>query len=73
MFQKHTGKIDFYLTNSSVISGKMTSFFNLMEVVTAMIFGPAYSWIYMFTLQIDAGIVYYVSTILTVPPFCIFV
>ncbi|XP_026729893.1 proton-coupled folate transporter-like [Trichoplusia ni] len=53
--------------------GKMTSFFNLMEVVTAMIFGPAYSWIYMFTLQIDAGIVYYVSTVLTVPPFCIFV
>ncbi|KAJ8732261.1 hypothetical protein PYW08_014991 [Mythimna loreyi] len=52
--------------------GKMTSFFNLMEVVTSMIFGPMYSWIYMTTLEIDAGIVYYVSTVLTIPPLLIF-
>uniref|UniRef100_A0A2A4IW55 Major facilitator superfamily (MFS) profile domain-containing protein n=1 Tax=Heliothis virescens TaxID=7102 RepID=A0A2A4IW55_HELVI len=52
--------------------GKMTSFFNLMEVVTSMVFGPIYSWIYMCTLEIDAGIVYYVSTVLTVPPLLFF-
>ncbi|CAH2075026.1 unnamed protein product, partial [Iphiclides podalirius] len=53
--------------------GKMTSFFNLMEVVTSMIFGPAYSWLYMMTLKVDAGVVYYLSTVLTVPPILIFV
>ncbi|CAK1603867.1 unnamed protein product [Parnassius mnemosyne] len=52
--------------------GKMISFFNLMEVVTSMIFGPSYSWIYMMTLKVDAGIVYYISTGLTVPPILIF-
>ncbi|XP_068630608.1 lysosomal proton-coupled steroid conjugate and bile acid symporter SLC46A3-like [Battus philenor] len=52
--------------------GKMTSFFNLMEVMTSMVFGPCYSWIYMMTLKIDAGIVYYISTALTVPPILIF-
>uniref|UniRef100_A0A2H1V1J8 SFRICE_002447 n=1 Tax=Spodoptera frugiperda TaxID=7108 RepID=A0A2H1V1J8_SPOFR len=53
--------------------GKMTSFFNLMEVVTSMIFGPLYSWIYMCTLETDAGIVYYFSTALTIPPLLFFV
>ncbi|XP_014357304.2 proton-coupled folate transporter [Papilio machaon] len=52
--------------------GKMTSFFNLMEVLTSMMFGPFYSWLYMMTLKIDAGIVFYLSTVLTVPPILIF-
>ncbi|XP_041976558.1 proton-coupled folate transporter-like [Aricia agestis] len=52
--------------------GKMTSVFNLMEVVTSMVFGPIYSWIYMMTLTIDAGIVYYCSTVLTLVPILIF-
>lgn len=50
----------------------MTSVFNLMEVLTSMVFGPIYSWIYMFTLEIDAGIIYYVSTGLTLPTLAIF-
>ncbi|XP_028169328.1 proton-coupled folate transporter-like [Ostrinia furnacalis] len=52
--------------------GKMTAVFNLMEVLTSMTFGPIYSWIYMKTLKIDAGIMFYVSTVLTVPPILIF-
>ncbi|KAL0840665.1 hypothetical protein ABMA28_015861 [Loxostege sticticalis] len=52
--------------------GKMTAVFNLMEVLTSMVFGPLYSWIYMKTLKIDAGIMYYVSTVLTLPPILIF-
>ncbi|XP_046960928.1 proton-coupled folate transporter-like isoform X2 [Vanessa cardui] len=52
--------------------GKMTSVFNLTEVLTSMVFGPIYSWIYMMTLKIDAGIIYYCSTVLTIPPILIF-
>ncbi|KAJ0180107.1 hypothetical protein K1T71_004698 [Dendrolimus kikuchii] len=52
--------------------GKMTSVFNLMEVLTSMVFGPIYSWIYMLTLEFDAGIIYYISTVLTVPTLVIF-
>ncbi|XP_037298056.1 uncharacterized protein LOC119190387 [Manduca sexta] len=52
--------------------GKMTSVFNLMEVLTSMVFGPIYSWIYMMTIPIDAGIIYYVSTLLTIPTLMIF-
>ncbi|CAK1553443.1 unnamed protein product [Leptosia nina] len=60
------------LANSDEL-GKMTSIFNLSEVVTSMIFGPTYSMIYMMTLKIDAGIVYYFSTVLTIPAISIFV
>ncbi|XP_028026391.1 proton-coupled folate transporter-like [Bombyx mandarina] len=52
--------------------GKMISVFNLIEVLTSMTFSPLYSWIYMFTVKINAGIIYYVSTILAVPPVIIF-
>lgn len=47
--------------------GKMTSLFNLMEIVTSMVFGPLYSWLYMITLSIDAGFIFYVSAVLTFP------
>ncbi|XP_023940058.2 proton-coupled folate transporter-like isoform X1 [Bicyclus anynana] len=53
--------------------GKITSVFNLTEVLTSMIFGPIYSWIYMVSLKIDSGIIYYCSTVLTVPPILIFI
>ncbi|XP_045764914.1 solute carrier family 46 member 3-like isoform X1 [Maniola jurtina] len=53
--------------------GKMSSVFNLTEVLTSMVFGPVYSWIYMVSLKIDSGIIYYCSTVLTVPPILIFV
>ncbi|XP_047526841.1 proton-coupled folate transporter-like [Vanessa atalanta] len=53
--------------------GQMTSVFNLTEVLTSMVFGPIYSWIYMMTLKIDAGIIYYCSTVLTIPPILIFI
>ncbi|XP_045446533.1 proton-coupled folate transporter-like [Melitaea cinxia] len=52
--------------------GKMISIFNLTEVLTSMVFGPIYSWIYMMTLKIDAGVIYYCSTVLTIPPVIIF-
>ncbi|XP_069354872.1 proton-coupled folate transporter-like isoform X3 [Maniola hyperantus] len=53
--------------------GKMSSVFNLTEVLTSMVFGPVYSWIYMVSLKIDSGIIYYCSTVITVPPILIFV
>ncbi|KOB70347.1 putative adenylate cyclase [Operophtera brumata] len=52
--------------------GKMTSFFNLIEVLAAMLSGPLYSWIYMLTVKFNAGIIYYVSTVLTIPTIFIF-
>ncbi|XP_013184500.2 proton-coupled folate transporter-like [Amyelois transitella] len=52
--------------------GKMTSLFNLMEILTSMIFGPIYSCVYKWTLKIDTSVVYYLSTALTVPPILIF-
>ncbi|CAH2107672.1 unnamed protein product [Euphydryas editha] len=52
--------------------GMMTSVFNLTEILTSMVFGPIYSWIYMLTLKIDAGIIYYCSTVLIIPPILIF-
>lgn len=50
----------------------MTSLFNLMEIVTSMISGPLYSWIYMVSLSFDAGLIFYVSMVLTVPAIGIF-
>ncbi|XP_059061430.1 proton-coupled folate transporter-like [Achroia grisella] len=52
--------------------GKMTSLFNLMEVLTSMVFGPLYSWMYMMTLKIDTSFVFYISMVLTIPPIIIF-
>ncbi|KAM3961960.1 lysosomal proton-coupled steroid conjugate and bile acid symporter SLC46A3-like [Aphomia sociella] len=52
--------------------GKMTSIFNLMEVLTSMVFGPFYSWVYMLTLKIDPNIVFYMSLVLSVPSLMIF-
>ncbi|XP_038210473.1 proton-coupled folate transporter-like [Zerene cesonia] len=52
--------------------GKNISIFNLLEVVTSMVFGPAYSMIYMMTLKVDVSIVYYCSTVLTIPAISIF-
>ncbi|XP_075971078.1 proton-coupled folate transporter-like [Anticarsia gemmatalis] len=52
--------------------GKMTSFFNLVEVATSMVFGPIYSTIYRYTIHIDPGIIFYLSTVLTVPPLAFF-
>ncbi|CAF4755551.1 unnamed protein product [Pieris macdunnoughi] len=60
------------LVNSDEL-GKMTSIFNLSEVVTSMLFGPMYSMIYTMTVKLDASIVYYFSTVLTVPAIAIFV
>ncbi|KAJ2947154.1 hypothetical protein O0L34_g16512 [Tuta absoluta] len=52
--------------------GKMISLFNLAEMVTSMVFGPIYSWVYMMTVQVDNGVVYYISSVLTVVPVYIF-
>ncbi|CAG9785255.1 unnamed protein product [Diatraea saccharalis] len=52
--------------------GKMTAMFNLMEIVTSLIFDPIYSWMYMITLKINPGIIYFVSTVLTIPPLMFF-
>ncbi|GBP87761.1 hypothetical protein EVAR_28643_1 [Eumeta japonica] len=52
--------------------GKMTAMFNLMEILTSMVFGPFYSWVYMLTLSIYAGIMFFVSTILVIPAVVIF-
>nr|XP_034824850.1 proton-coupled folate transporter-like [Maniola hyperantus] len=48
--------------------GKMISVFNLTEILTSMVSGPLYSWIYMVSLKINSGIVFYCSAVLTVPP-----
>ncbi|XP_047986189.1 proton-coupled folate transporter-like [Leguminivora glycinivorella] len=53
--------------------GKMTSVFNLTEVLANMMFGPVYSWLYRETLSIEPGVVYYVSAAITVIPIIIFV
>ncbi|XP_045764931.1 proton-coupled folate transporter-like [Maniola jurtina] len=53
--------------------GKMISVFNLTEILTSMVFGPLYSWIYMVSLKIDSGIIFYCSTVLTVPPVIIYI
>ncbi|XP_061728977.1 proton-coupled folate transporter-like [Cydia pomonella] len=53
--------------------GKMTSVFNLTEILANMIFGPVYSWLYRETLSVDPGIIYYVSAAFTVPPIIIFI
>ncbi|XP_049865744.1 proton-coupled folate transporter-like [Pectinophora gossypiella] len=52
--------------------GKMISLFNLMEIVTSMVFGPIYSWVYMVTVAVDTGVVYYISTAMTFAPVFIF-
>ncbi|XP_053603004.1 proton-coupled folate transporter-like [Plodia interpunctella] len=53
--------------------GKMTSLFNLMEILTSMVFGPIYSSVYKWTVKTDASVMYYMSTVLTIPPILIFV
>ncbi|XP_034824851.1 lysosomal proton-coupled steroid conjugate and bile acid symporter SLC46A3-like [Maniola hyperantus] len=52
--------------------GKMISVFNLTEMLTCMVFGPVYSWIYMVSLKIDSGILFYCSIVLTVPPVIVY-
>ncbi|CAH0407602.1 unnamed protein product [Chilo suppressalis] len=52
--------------------GKMTAMFNLMEIVTSLVFDPIYSWMYMLTLKIYPGTIYFVSTVLTIPPLMFF-
>ncbi|OWR45014.1 putative adenylate cyclase [Danaus plexippus plexippus] len=53
--------------------GKMTAIFNLTEVVTSMVFGPTFSWIYMVTLKYESGFIYYLSAVVTVPSLMIFI
>ncbi|KAL4704076.1 hypothetical protein ACJJTC_004422 [Scirpophaga incertulas] len=52
--------------------GKMVAVFNLAEIVTYMVFSPIYSWTYMMTVKTDAGIVYYISAVLTILPLIFF-
>ncbi|KOB70346.1 putative adenylate cyclase [Operophtera brumata] len=42
--------------------GKMMSVFNLMEVMTSTVSVPIYSWIYTYTVEYDAGVIYYISS-----------
>ncbi|XP_026328950.1 uncharacterized protein LOC113236938 [Hyposmocoma kahamanoa] len=52
--------------------GKMTSIFNLTEVITSMNFGPLFSWMYMMTLKFNPSFAYYVSAGITVVAVFIF-
>ncbi|XP_013184397.2 proton-coupled folate transporter [Amyelois transitella] len=52
--------------------GKMTSMFNLTEILASMVFAPLYSSVYKWTLKIDASVIYYMNTVLTILPLAIF-
>ncbi|XP_026328951.1 proton-coupled folate transporter-like [Hyposmocoma kahamanoa] len=52
--------------------GKMTSMFNLTEVITSLNFGALFSWMYMMTLKFNPSFAYYVSAGITVVAVFIF-